>query len=141
MGARDNVGPSMLSILATLPTVALAVPPPPFGDARHPVTSDVHRARPHPTAPSVGGDFLGVAYRFYGTVITPIDGPRCAHRPTCSAYARQAVTRHGLVGLWLAYDRLLRDARSSSVRRLPVALEHGRIVYLDPLAESTFWLP
>jgi hypothetical protein len=51
------------------------------------------------------------------------------------------VARHGLVGFWLAYDRLLRDARSSAIRQLPVAFDQGRIVYLDPLEESTFWLP
>jgi hypothetical protein len=131
----------MLSILATLSSLTLALPPPPFGDARHPVTREVRQV-PHvrPAQPG-GADFFQVAFLFYRTVVTPIDGPRCAHRPTCSAYAMQAVRRHGVVGLWLAYDRLLRDARSSAVRRLPVALERGRIVYLDPLEESTFWLP
>jgi hypothetical protein len=131
----------MLSILSTLSLLTLAVPPPPFGSARHPVTREVRQPPASRSAPSPGGDFLGVAFRFYQTVVTPIDGPRCAHRPTCSLYARQAVTRHGLAGLWLAYDRLLRDARSSSVRPLPTALEQGRIVYLDPLEESTFWFP
>jgi hypothetical protein len=141
MGRRDNVLLPMLSILTTLSTLALTLPPPPFGDARHPVTQDVRqvpRARP---APPVGANFFQVSYLFYRTVVTPIDGPRCAHRPTCSAYAMQAVRRHGVVGLWLAYDRLLRGARSSAVRQFPVAFERGRIVYLDPLEESTFWLP
>ena len=131
----------MLSILSTLGALTLAAPPPPpFGSARHPVTREVQRPAPA-LVPTHGGDFLGVAFGFYRTVITPIDGPRCMHRPTCSLYARQAVARHGLAGLWLAYDRLLRDARSSSVRLLPTALEQGRIVYLDPLEESTFWFP
>ncbi|MDC0711402.1 membrane protein insertion efficiency factor YidD [Stigmatella sp. ncwal1] len=137
----------MLSISPLLIAWVLAVPPPPFGDARHPVTREVARVHSAsaPRGASMGATtdshFLGVAYRFYQTVVTPMDGPRCSHRPTCSAYARQAIARHGLVGLWLTYDRLLRDARSSQVRPLPVALEHGRLVYLDPLEESTFWLP
>jgi hypothetical protein len=46
-----------------------------------------------------------------------------------------------VIGVWLTYDRLLRDARSSPVRLLPARLEAGRLVYLDPLTESTFWLP
>ncbi|WP_232293230.1 membrane protein insertion efficiency factor YidD [Stigmatella aurantiaca] len=132
----------MLSISPLLTAWALvALPPPPFGDARHPVTHEVSRVQPSRREAPGDSQFLGVAYRFYQTVVTPMDGPRCAHRPTCSAYARQAIARHGLVGLWLAYDRLLRDARSSQVRALPVVLEHGRFVYLDPLEESTFWLP
>jgi hypothetical protein len=92
-------------------------------------------------APS-SASFLGTAHGFYRSVLTPIDGPRCAHRPTCSVYSREALERYGLVvGVWLTYDRLLRDARSSSVRLLPVHLEGGRLVYLDPLTESAFWLP
>jgi hypothetical protein len=130
----------MLSILSTLSALALSVPPPPFGSERHPVTREVRAPASRP-APSTGGDFLGVAFRFYQTVVTPMDGPRCSHRPTCSLYGRQAVARHGLVGFWLTYDRLLRDARSSAIRRLPTALEQERIVYLDPLEESTFWFP
>lgn len=130
----------MLSMLSTLSLMTLSVAPPPFGSARHPVTREVRRPA-SPASPEPRGDFLGVAFGFYRLVVTPMDGPRCSHRPTCSLYARQAVARHGLVGIWLAYDRLLRDARSSSLRLLPTALESGRIVYLDPLEESTFWFP
>lgn len=141
MARRDNVVLSMLSILSTLSVLTLsAPPPPPFGSAHHPVTREV-RAFPAEPTPSPGGSFLEVAFGFYQAVVTPMDGPRCAHRPTCSRYAREAVARHGAVGLWLAYDRLLRDARSSAVRLLPTALVEGRIVYVDPLEESTFWFP
>ena len=120
--------------------LTLSTSPPPFGSARHPVTREVARAAPvRLEAPS--GDFLQVAYLFYRTVVTPIDGPRCQHWPTCSVYAREAISRHGVVGLWLAYDRLLRGAQSSAARQLPVTLRAGRIVFLDPLEESTFWFP
>jgi hypothetical protein len=118
----------MLSILTTLSTLALAVPPPPFGNAHHPVTRDVRQVPHVRSAQPAGADFFLVSFLFYRSVVTPIDGPRCAHRPTCSVYAMQAVRQHGVVGFWLAYDRLLRGARSSAVRRLPVALEAGRIV-------------
>ncbi len=130
----------MIFVLAAASALNLSASPPPFGSARHPVTREVSSAAPARREPPTG-DFLGVAYGFYRTVVTPIDGPRCSHRPTCSAYAREAVSRHGLVGLWLAYDRLLRGVHSSAVRQLPVAVQHGRIVFLDPLGESTFWLP
>jgi putative membrane protein insertion efficiency factor len=47
--------------------------------------------------------------RFFQIVISPQDGPNCRHSPTCSAYARIAVEKHGaLLGSFLAGDRLLR---------------------------------
>jgi membrane protein insertion efficiency factor YidD len=132
----------MLSILTALTSMGLlAAPPGPFGNARHPVTREAW-TRPtvgHSTPP-LSSSFLGTAHGVYRDILSPVDGPRCAHRPTCSRYAWQALAQHGWLGIWLTYDRLLRDARSSSVRLLPVRLEEGRLVYLDPLTESTFWL-
>lgn len=45
--------------------------------------------------------------RFYQYVISPIIGPKCRYTPTCSAYAHEAITKHGpLKGLWLAIKRI-----------------------------------
>jgi putative membrane protein insertion efficiency factor len=47
--------------------------------------------------------------KFFQIVISPQDGPNCRHVPVCSAYARQAVIKHGaFLGSILAGDRLLR---------------------------------
>lgn len=47
--------------------------------------------------------------RFYQHFISPLLPPACRYYPTCSAYAAQAVLRHGLVkGGWLALRRLCR---------------------------------
>lgn len=47
--------------------------------------------------------------RGYQLLISPLLPPSCRYFPTCSDYARQAVTRHGpLKGGWLALGRLLR---------------------------------
>jgi putative membrane protein insertion efficiency factor len=45
----------------------------------------------------------------YQRGISPFLGPRCRYLPTCSAYAREAVERHGVLrGGWLALRRILR---------------------------------
>ncbi|MBX9891224.1 MAG: membrane protein insertion efficiency factor YidD [Chitinophagaceae bacterium] len=45
--------------------------------------------------------------RFYQYVISPMIGPKCRYTPTCSAYAHEAINKHGpLKGLWLAIKRI-----------------------------------
>jgi uncharacterized protein len=47
--------------------------------------------------------------RFYRRGISPFTPPSCRYTPTCSAYALEAVERHGaLRGCWLALRRILR---------------------------------
>jgi putative component of membrane protein insertase Oxa1/YidC/SpoIIIJ protein YidD len=74
------------------------------------------------------------AYRAAGR----FQGARCAHRPSCSAYAAEALHRHGpVLGSFVGVARLLRGARSSALR--PLARD-GRGALLDPLEASTFFL-
>jgi putative membrane protein insertion efficiency factor len=62
-------------------------------------------ARGHSPAAAVLLAVVG-AYRRW---ISPLLGPRCRFAPTCSAYALEAVERHGAVrGGWLALRRLVR---------------------------------
>jgi putative membrane protein insertion efficiency factor len=47
--------------------------------------------------------------RLYQRLLSPLLGPRCRFHPTCSAYAVQALERHGVVrGSALAPRRIAR---------------------------------
>lgn len=47
--------------------------------------------------------------QLYRWFISPLLGPNCRFHPTCSAYALEAVERHGaLDGSWLAAKRICR---------------------------------
>ncbi len=49
------------------------------------------------------------AVRLYQVTLSPLLPPSCRYLPTCSAYAIEALERHGaLKGSWLALRRLLR---------------------------------
>jgi putative membrane protein insertion efficiency factor len=49
--------------------------------------------------------------RFYQRAISPALPPRCRFYPTCSAYALEAIERHGAArGSWLALRRLAKCA-------------------------------
>ena len=47
--------------------------------------------------------------RFYQKYVSPAFPARCRFRPTCSAYAYEAVSKYGVIkGSYLALRRLLR---------------------------------
>lgn len=130
---------ALVSSLAAVPALADGASFGPFGSISSPVTRDaIFHANQAPSA-DLDEMFLRLSYDFYVRVLTPIDGPTCAHRPTCARYGLLAIRRHGLLGMWLAFDRVFRGAHSSAVRQLTLAGDGEHTWYLDPLEESTFW--
>lgn len=54
-----------------------------------------------------GRELFVLPIRFYQRVISPLLPPACRYYPTCSAYAIEAVLRHGILrGGWLTLKRL-----------------------------------
>ena len=52
---------------------------------------------------------LVVLVRAYQKLLSPILPASCRYIPSCSEYAAEALTRHGLVrGTWLSVARVLR---------------------------------
>ena len=63
------------------------------------------------SGPGAVGRVLLAAVRFYQRAISPALPPRCRFYPSCSAYAVEAIERHGAPrGSWLALRRLLKCA-------------------------------
>lgn len=47
--------------------------------------------------------------KFYQLFISPLTPPSCRYTPTCSQYAKEAITKYGAFkGGWLALKRILR---------------------------------
>ena len=50
---------------------------------------------------------LALPVRFYRVVFSPWVGHGCRYQPTCSAYALEALERHGAIrGAWLTLRRI-----------------------------------
>ena len=92
-------------------------------------------------APALPGSPFWLSFKFYQQVVSPIDGPQCIHRPTCSLFALQAIHKHPLLGPFFALDRLWRGADSSAIRRLDEGVTpEGFPYFKDPLELNDFWL-
>lgn len=68
--------------------------------------------------------------RFHQTIISPVDGPRSHFRPSSSQYMLQAVQKHGLEGIFMGFDRLLRENSDEWVYR--TTLYEGDLYKYDP---------
>jgi putative component of membrane protein insertase Oxa1/YidC/SpoIIIJ protein YidD len=71
---------------------------------------------------------------FYRRQIGPAIGHRCSLQPSCSAYFLEASQQHGLLGVPLIADRLVREPGVVSAAERPVDV-NGSVRYADPLTD------
>lgn len=76
---------------------------------------------------------------FYRYCIRPAIGNRCVLSPSCSEYFLQASRRHGLLGIPMLADRLVREPSEVASARHPV-VQGNRTLYQDPVDDHDFWL-
>ena len=74
----------------------------------------------------------------YRAQIRPALASRCRLQPSCSEFALQAFLRHGVLGVPLATDRLIREADVLGAARKTVTIRRTKYV-LDPLCDHDYW--
>lgn len=149
-----------VSILAVC--VSSAQPFGPTGSQRHPVVGPVAAVPGNGPEPVVskapeevhldevkpagqlrsrgGSNPLYLSFLVYKNFLTKVDGSRCQHYPTCSAYGVQAVGRYNVLGVLMTMDRLWAGGNSSSVRAHRLLNGVGPTPrFYDPIEESAFW--
>ena len=88
-----------------------------------------HDVEPGPPRPGPVAWVLLLPIKLYRKAISPFLPPACRFYPSCSAYAAEAISRHGAArGSWLALCRLLKCApwHPGGVDLVPGALPHAR---------------
>jgi len=95
-----------------------------------------------PTIPAAAGTLPAMVFdvylRFFQQVISPVDGARSHMYPTGSAYARQAIKKHGaLLGIVLTTERLMHEGNEAQVA--PRIRKYGLWRVYDPVEANDWW--
>lgn len=99
----------------------------------------------HPPVPNARGDCQPVSQiiRFYQGPLAHLSAVRyggCPMEPHCSAYAIEALERHGpIMGLVMTFDRLIRCG-NDEIHLSPEVFVNGRRRTYDPVAANE-WNP
>ena len=75
---------------------------------------------------------------FYRSQVRPAIGARCSLEPSCSAYFLAASRAHGLLGLPMMADRLVREPSVVAEARRPIPGD-GASRFADPVSDHDFW--
>ncbi len=106
---------------------------------RAPVPSKrVERLSSPTTESSLPARVFDTYLRFFQQVISPVDGARSTMYPTGSAYARQAIKKHGaFLGSLMTLDRLMHEGNEEQVS--PRIKKYGLWRVYDPVEANDWW--
>ena len=126
-------------VLCGVSVLSLAVCRAELNPMRAPVAV-LHQQQPAavPTTPAYPGVVLNMYLTFFQRVISPVDGARSNMYPTGSAYAREAIKKHGaLLGLVLTTERLLHEGNEGI--SAPRIRKYGLWRIYDPVEANDWW--
>ncbi|MFP3120385.1 membrane protein insertion efficiency factor YidD [Rickettsia sp. R2] len=69
--------------------------------------------------------------RFYQYFISPLLGNNCRFHPTCSEYAKEAISMHGSIkGLWLTFKRIIKCQPfcDGGYDTVPISIKNSKIL-------------
>jgi putative component of membrane protein insertase Oxa1/YidC/SpoIIIJ protein YidD len=94
---------------------------------------------PFTTLPaSQPSSLLSLGIEGYQKILSPVLDSKCYMQPSCSAYAKQALSDYGpLLGLLLTIDRLFREANED--RTSPLVRQGKELKLYDPPAANVWW--
>lgn len=76
---------------------------------------------------------------FYRSQISPAIGQRCSLTPSCSEYGMQSLKKHGVLGVAMIGDRLIREPDVVAEKPAPVRIGN-RWFYTDAVSEHDWWM-
>lgn len=88
---------------------------------------------------SIGAWLARGVVSFYRTFVGPAIGARCVLEPSCSRYFLEASRKHGILGLPMLADRLVREPDASAPDRPWAQTPSGQWRHPDPVADHDWW--
>lgn len=97
--------------------------------------------RPTPDTPamSITGKPAQWIISFYRRQISPAIGQRCSLVPSCSEYGMQSLKKHGLLGVAMTGDRMIREPDVVAEKPAPVRIGN-KWYYTDTVSEHDWWI-
>ena len=87
---------------------------------------------------SMPASLLKAGVVFFSKFVSPVDGDRCFMYPTCAAYSKEALEKHGFfVAILMTADRLIHEGNERG--RTPLIKVGDRLRHFDPLTNNNFW--
>lgn len=91
-----------------------------------------------PSPPLEPSSLLSAGIDGYQKFLSPVLDSKCYMLPSCSAYAKQALSEYGpFLGLLLTIDRLFREA--NEIQTSPMVRQGDNIKLYDPPSANVWW--